>query len=182
MENLASSCYADNSIFSELLGAGIPEVNVPRNKGVVSYTLMGKLGGWDFKRDWIYWVATAKEGDGLPLKVANELHNKTYPPNGDDSPSMFRKPQIYGEVILVDGIKEISPFAWALKNEMANYEKLRAQGIEVASTEELARFCKEGLIKDYGSVRLYHVYTQEGLNEFARVVESLHQNCLKLSQ
>jgi len=60
--------------------------------------LTGKLGNWTFERAWTYWVAnSSKRKTGLPLDIAEKLHDKKYRIKGPE------EPKTYGQVIRVQG-------------------------------------------------------------------------------
>ncbi len=95
MINLAGDKAADECIQEELFLAGIPQVRVGKNEGEVPYTLIGKLGDWEFTRGWSYWMAGSKSG--LPSQVAVRLHEQEYPIVGG------QQPKTYGQVVRVNG-------------------------------------------------------------------------------
>jgi hypothetical protein len=65
----------DKDCAAELEAAGIPVVKLEplRKQGEVQTAVRGELGPWMFTRAWRYWVA---EGAGLPLDLAERLHEK----------------------------------------------------------------------------------------------------------
>jgi len=72
MQNLAGNRECDDIIKTELDAAEIPVVvnEQGRNGGEVSYLLIGRLGPFEFRRAWYYWMV---EGP-VPLKVAQEMY------------------------------------------------------------------------------------------------------------
>lgn len=71
MKNLAGVVACDEYIRRELERARIPAVDVERVRHPdVSYSVIGKLGPFEFRRAWYYWTV-----DGpVPLDVARELY------------------------------------------------------------------------------------------------------------
>jgi len=180
MRNLAGVKEADVFIQEELLLAGIDAVKGELNKGEVPYTITGKVGNWSFRRAWYYWIASAPEGEGLPLVAAQELHNRPYPIEGDN------RPKTYGQVVRVGGDCGCPP----PEEGATHYD---AQGLELVVDPEgkelaQAKICLNKmphLQKDFEKLRFvlsldgivaksvvdsYHIDSQLGLNEFARVV------------
>ncbi len=108
MRNLAGVKEADKYILEESFLAGIEIIRVEKSEGEVPYSITGKLGDWTFNRAWYYWVASASEKKGLPLKIATELHEKVYPKVGGNHP------KTYGQVVRVEGhCKYPHPKEWA---------------------------------------------------------------------
>jgi len=98
MKNLAGVKKADDYIRGELETAGIKIRKGPLDDGGVPYTLTGKLGNWTFERAWTYWMAnSSKRKTGLPLDIAEKLHDKKYRIKGPE------EPKTYGQVIRVQG-------------------------------------------------------------------------------
>ena len=96
------------------------------------------------RRAWNHWDASASYGHGLPLNVATELHNKPYDTQGEDSDVMGENSfETYGQVVMVD---------------------------DRCNCPHPAKYAS---LKDNPVVDNYHIYTQEGLNEFSRVVKDL---------
>lgn len=56
---------------SELLTAGINVSRFPFPRGEVPSHVIGSLSGWNFSRNWYYWVA---QGPGIPPDIAERLH------------------------------------------------------------------------------------------------------------
>jgi hypothetical protein len=72
MENLAGRGDCDTSIFRELNRCGIEVVRLPNKLwGEVPASITGKLGQFQFHREWYYWVVRGN----VPLPVAQELYN-----------------------------------------------------------------------------------------------------------
>lgn len=190
MKNLAGIDDADAYIQEELLLAGIPLVKGEQSKSEVPYTYTGSLCGWHFRRLWCYWsAAQSVDGEGLPLDLAVAMHERRYPIVGDN------QPKTYGQVVRAGGHA-----AGPHPNDMAYHYDAAGHSIiidlkgdnERATVDFLQhadavdpsivalfrnmRFVKsldriEGL-RSY--VNLYHVDTQLGLNELARVIGSYH--------
>lgn len=183
MENLAGVKRANYPIGRELRKAGIEVVKGPRSKSEVPYSFTGKLGPWNLERAWYYWSANSAEGEGLPLEIATALHNQKYHIVGED------QPETYGQVIRVAGHCACpSPDEWAchydaqglqlLVDPKGKREKEWASMVKgIPSLEEQSKKYRfvpslEGVV-DKSVIECYHIDTQEGLNEFARVVKSL---------
>lgn len=56
MQNIAGYFDCDKYIARELERCQIPIVEVERNQGEVAYTLIGRLGDFEFRREWNEWV------------------------------------------------------------------------------------------------------------------------------
>ena len=119
MINLAGDKEADVYIQEELISAGIDLVR-EKSKGEVPYSFQGRLGHWNFKRAWYYWNASAPDGQGFPLEIASELHEKRYPIVGKS------QPETYGKVIRVVGHCGCPhPKEWAFPNRLELQSQLR---------------------------------------------------------
>lgn len=70
MINLAGYQHCDGPIEGELIRAGVEIVRGERSTGEVATTITGKLGPFEFRRAWYYWVATGM----VPLALAKELY------------------------------------------------------------------------------------------------------------
>ena len=70
MKNLAGVKECDVDIRRELTEAGIKINHVKKGKTEVPYTLIGRLGQFDFRRAWYYWTVSGK----VPIEVARELY------------------------------------------------------------------------------------------------------------
>lgn len=168
MKNLAGVKEADNYIRQELQESGIDIVAGEQSGKEVPYSLTGKLKGWKLSRAWYYWMASADLSEGLPLKVATELHNKEYPIKGG------REPATYGQVVRVAGNCGCPPpEEWAFPKREVLETELKRLGKESVTYEDLAKLCNKGVITAPRFVDSYHIDSQEGLNEFARVVKNL---------
>ncbi len=89
-------------------------------------------------------MANAENGNGLPLEVATELHNREYPTKGEG------QPKTYGQAIRVSGHCGCPPpEEWAEERNI--------------SETETKHF-----------IRSYHIDSQEGLNALAGVIRTLH--------
>ena len=175
MKNLAGVENVDNYIRQELKDAGIQTVQYPRNKGEVPYTLTGVAGPWTLKRAWYYWDATAPNGNGLPLDIAKELHNKSYPTLVENREGRGnQEPEKYGDVVRVEGDCGCPPpEEWAFPEFKELSGELEKSGIKTPiSYNDIRRLCDTGEIAAPRFVDTYHIDTQEGLNEFVRVVKN----------
>lgn len=169
MINLAGVKTADVSIREELTLANIPVKKVELGRTEVPYTIIGKLGNWKFNRAWYYWVASAEDGDGLSLEVAAELHERKYPIIGE------KQPEIYGHVVRVTGHCGCPhPREWAFPTREVLEEESKRIGKDwkYINYGNLAKMCNDGLIKGQRFVNSYHIDSQIGLNEFARVIRA----------
>lgn len=190
MINLAGARDVDGVIRQELSEADIQIIGEQSSTGEVPYTLTGTLNGWSFRRAWYYWVAHAPEGQGLSLEAATELHNKQYPAEAEALLNMGRgtsKPQTYGEVVRVVGHCGCPPpEEWAAHYDADGREVILDSTGEIKANHDLLvksgaidpnrdtpRFVEtlEGVVVK-SVVGLYHIDSQTGLNEFARVVRS----------
>jgi len=75
MKNAAGDINCDEYIEQELGEAGIPFEKYEifrKSNGEVPSSIIGILDGWEFHRNWYYWVARAKETN-LQFKYADEL-------------------------------------------------------------------------------------------------------------
>lgn len=70
MKNLAGDKDCDVIIIGELSIAGIPFIRVPIGNTEVPYTCVGRLGPYEFRRAWYYWVVKGP----VPLVVAEEMY------------------------------------------------------------------------------------------------------------
>ena|SRR3989344_5564996 len=170
MENLAGVNEADDYIKEEMRLAGIPIINGPRSDGEVPYSLKGKLENWDFERAWTYWMVSAPNGLGLPLEIASELHERKYPIVGEVE-TYCGEVKSYGQVIRVAGDCGCPhPRERAFPSDKVLGPQLEKLARESVTYKELANFCDSGKIIGQRFVDSYHIDTQEGLNEFVRVV------------
>lgn len=193
MRNLAGNNQADRFIKEELLLAGISPIQGERVAKEVPYSITGQLLEWSFQRAWYYWVASAPRGMGLPLEVAVQMHERKYPIVGEFL-RYDNEAKIYGDSIIVAG-DCICPHP----NKLARYfdefgrdvildptgskEKQRDDllGTEIltdAATEALKKLrylpSLEGTTGIRAVIDSYHVDTQLGLNELARVIKEQH--------
>lgn len=182
MKNLAGVTEADESIQEELYLAGIYMVNIKPDPCEFPHSIAGEIGNWTLSRAWRYWVASAADGDGLPLDVATELHERNYPIIGPG------QPETYGQVIRVAGHGGCPPPSEWVKH----YD---AQGLELIVDPDGKQESEwKSMIERYSALRQsfdkyrfvssldetvksvvdsYHIDTQIGLNEFARVVREI---------
>lgn len=171
---------ADIFIYQELKEADIDII--PHDSIIgkeVPYSITGKVGNFELTRAWCYWLAsTEKIGQGILLEDAKKLHHKKYP---------GERGKIYGDVIRVNGnINGPPPEQHAmirdedqklLDRELLElgYKESEYAGKKVIEiTEvELKKILNEGKINLPRYINLYHIDTQEGLNEFSRFVKNL---------
>jgi hypothetical protein len=174
MINLAGVKTADVSIQEELILANIPIKKVELGRTEVPYTLVGESGDWKFNRAWTYWVAfvgggsdVIGDGKGLPLEIASQLHERKYPIIGE------KQPVIYGMVVRVTGHCGFPhPREWAFptREVLEEESKIIGKDWKEINYGNLAKMCNDGVIVGERFVNYYHIDTQLGLNEFARVI------------
>ena len=73
LKNLAGVKTCDEDILEELKLARIPVEHVAEWKkytGEVPYTKIGRLGGFEFRRAWTYWMVKCR----VPMNVAREIY------------------------------------------------------------------------------------------------------------
>jgi len=188
MINLAGEKNADKHILEELHLAGIKAVKADEEtKGEVPYTFVGKIGKWTLERRWYYWSASVNDREkGLPLDAAMKLHNMKHPTDetviigdtvragghgGGISPDGYVSQPIYNAEFISEckalGIEVHSQKSMGIGDDETEYPKL--------NYGEIAKLCNEGKIKAERYVNCYHIDTQEGLNEFVRVIKSLNK-------
>lgn len=69
MQNLAGNPEADEYIKRELTRCGITIVDNMKENSEVPYTVIGKLGKFEFRRAWYYWVVDGR----VPIDIAMAL-------------------------------------------------------------------------------------------------------------
>lgn len=149
MKNLAGVKECDSDIQEELNEAGIEIQKIELGKTEVPYTLMGKLGSFEFCRSWYYWVV---KGD-VPLEAAQEMYVN----------EIGRK-----DVRVAGNCGCPPPEEWALPtniDEILSDMKIASIGIK-----ELRDMCNEGKIVGPRFVSTYHIDSQEGLNLFTETL------------
>lgn len=72
MDNLCGAPRADDSVYAELVKAGL-EPKTCAAYGEVKATYYGVIGGFKVTRAWCYWVAKADDYRGLRLDAAQRL-------------------------------------------------------------------------------------------------------------
>lgn len=168
MENLAGRGNADQQIQKELLKAGVEivEHNQPLKNSEIQTTLTGKIGNFEFRRAWYYWVVSGE----VPLNVAKELYEN---PNGREDIRVMGhcgcpSPEKWAEHYDADGKrlypKELEEELLVYENEPNLGEPMRKliKGVR-ASTRYVDDPAKEAVKSIIPS---YHIDTQEGLNFF----------------
>jgi hypothetical protein len=169
MKNLAGVKECNSVLAEELLSAGAELVEVEKTRSEVPYTYIGKVGDWTLTRAWYYWMANT-EGKGLPLAVAEVMHNKPYPEALCEGHKM-----VYGDQIRVAGhCGCLPPNEWAFPDYAELLPQLNEKGITDRCYGNLAKLLDEGVLTGDRFVKNYHIDTQEGLNEFVRVIKSLN--------
>lgn len=172
----------DSVIREELRRAGAEAVTTERGDGDVPYMLIGVVGDWGLTRAWSYWVASAQPGTGLPLDIANELHTKAYL-------ASEQRISTYGQVVRVAGYSGGAPpddhvthydsaglelVVDPTGQEEREYREMALQHAQLKKAFEACRFVPslDGVVAR-SVIDLYHIDTQEGLNEFVRTVRDL---------
>lgn len=103
MKNLVGVKRCDDHIKRELEKAGIAAVKIEeKNKGEVSYTIVGRLGTWELRRAWCYWIANSKK-DIIPYGNAADMHDKEYPSHMFEPETRDSDANVYGDVIRAYG-------------------------------------------------------------------------------
>ena len=152
MVNLAGVNGCDNTIRKELTEAGIEILEIHKGNTEVPYSVIGHLNGFEFRRGWYYWMVSGL----MPLQHAKEMYYKHKDLNirasghcGNPPPEEWCEPKDYKEMC--------KPFVDRVYSKELTWDECDA-------------ICKE--IRRYGKqyVTHYHIDTQDGLNEFARMV------------
>jgi len=184
MKNLAGAEIADEIIKEELgISAIHPVLDLPLI-GEVPYSLRGELSNWTFRRAWKYWVASTADGEGIPLEAAELLHEKPYPILNDRG--FAGEISIYGHAIRVAGHCG-APAPQKGATHVDADSNILSLDPHLVEKEKYDSFVERSLIAPISNLRfvqtldeavtstvdLYHIDTQEGLNDFARTIISL---------
>jgi hypothetical protein len=186
MKNLAGVPEADKTILEELYLAGIPAVKVQPERSEVPYTYIGKIGDWELRRAWYYWIAKVPEKvKGFPLKEALELHYKKHPTDetqimgklirsgghgGGPSPDEYGAQPIYDKAF-IEECKSIGIATRSLKSMGIGEDETEYPELNYGQVSEL---CNEGKLKAERYVDCYHIDDQIGLNEFVKAITAQH--------
>lgn len=183
MKNLATHDQnnfnmVDQTIKEELYLAGIPTVKVERRTGEVPSIYVGRIGQWELYRAWTYWVAKTEVENGLPLKLALELHNTKNPINDNILGDIIRSgghggapsPDEYGANPIYND--ELNEKLVALGYEMKYYEIIDKSYVSI-NVGEMSKICNEGKLDVERYVDCYHIDNQVGLNEFAKFINKI---------
>ena len=153
MKNLAGVSTCDITIREELTEAGVEIIEIAKGNTEVPYTVIGKLNGFLFQRGWYYWVVSGL----MPLQYAKEMYYKHKDLSirvsghcGNPPPEEWCQPKDYQEMC--------KPVV----------EKYYSQEM---TTEDCDAICNEIRKRGKQYITHYHIDTQEGLNEFARIVK-----------
>lgn len=182
MKNLAGVEEADQTIREELYLADI-ETRNEEALGEVPYTIIGRIGKWEFRRAWTYWIATVENPvDGLPLEPAMELHNKPNPTNSDQhlgqvirsgghagapSPDEYGAQPVHNE--------ELDKKLLELGHELKIFKSGDIEHQYVSATVgDISEHCNAGRLDVERYVKCYHIDTQVGLNEFAKFMKKYY--------
>ncbi len=155
MKNLAGVKECDATIMEELEKAGILPFNIAReNENTeVPYGVIGRLGDFEFRRAWYYWVVKGS----VPLNVAEEMYN---------DPTGKKDVRVAGHC----GCPP--PENWAFPEKESIVAYLKNAGRELSITNgELANLCNAGEIKGERFVNNYHIDSQAGLNLFVATIK-----------
>ncbi len=186
MINLAGNKDADKHIEEELYLAGIPiekeegmciekdtnwATHTDGSRSEVPYSITGSLAGWTFWRAWYYYVASCRNGLGLPYDIAVRMHEMKYPISSEQY-------NILGQVIRVEG------HCGCPHPQTRRYSTLDSIEKEFVGAREQhpnidfntgEAFNKSWLreVEGIKYIRLYHIDTQVGLNVFAGAIAHL---------
>ncbi|MDD9953015.1 MAG: hypothetical protein OXR66_01630 [Candidatus Woesearchaeota archaeon] len=182
MQNLAGVQTADEAIHEELFLADIAVVPGNPAIGEVPYSLTGKIGEWQLKRAWNYWVAKAPRRRGLSLEAATALHEAPYPISGRE------QPVTYGEVVRPGGNRNWDPEDCAQHYDADGHElivdpegSLRDHWQKAVANDpsrqpdyEKLRFVSGlGDLAASSVISTYHIHTLPALKTFAGFVRTL---------
>ena len=179
MINLASDEEADKTILEELYLAEIPKFN-SHSDGEVPYNYVGKIGNWEFRRAWTYWiVGVNKTEDGMKVKDALRLYNMKHPT--DDSEIMGKFIRAGGDAgcSSPDGYTSQPVYGTELDEKLKalgyKEEIFKPSGVKYIPITfgELASLCNEGKLDVERYVDVYHIDTQIGLTVFADFLRNL---------
>lgn len=180
MVNLAGVFLCDDTILEELYLANLePVSSIHTGSSEVPYHYTAKLGMWTFRRAWNYWVAYVdNQQDGLKLHDAFRLYNRQHP---------TLKSEILGKYIRCDGdCCGVSPDTCAMpvmNAELENcllslgYKKERIGDMGSffkLSKGDITSLCNDGKLEVERYIKLYHIDTQVGLNEFVKFIKELY--------
>jgi hypothetical protein len=160
MKNLAGVPEADDDIRLELEKAIIPAVSVSLTRSEVPYTLIGKLGEFEFRRAWYYWIATGN----VPLEVAKELYadpigKKDIRVSGHCGCPPPEDPWL--KYVTEDGYELIR------ESEREQWYAVFKDKADSYLQEKKLRFSSDRAAEGKASVDCYHIDTMEGLRLFA---------------
>ena len=178
MKNLAGDKDCDIVIKEELYLAGVETIKT-KSDGEVPYTFEGRIGHWNLRRAWSYWVASVeRKEDGLIISDALGLHNTPHPTDsnrkigdsvrcgghaGAPSPDEYGASPIYNEQ-LNDRLKKLG--------YGETYSKALDMTYIPITVGEVSKLCKEGKLDFERYVDCYHIDDQIGLNEFVKFLNT----------
>lgn len=167
MINLAGRKDANKYIEEELYLASIP-LHTETSTGEVSYTIIGKLEGWIFRRAWYYYMVSCPDGLGLPYNIAAKLHDKKYPISDEQCSTLGQSIRVNGHC----GCPHPKEFQYpTLSSIEEEFIKARKQLPDIDFNTQIA--FDDSCLRELDGVRyirLYHIDTQVGLNEFSNIV------------
>jgi hypothetical protein len=179
MINLAGNKECDKHIREELYLAGVETIPA-ESQGEVPYSIEGRLGNWQFRRAWYYWiVSTELRQDGLTVEQAYRLHETPNPVCEHDILGFTVRAGGHAGGVLPDSYvaqpvynEELDTKLMALGFEKEYSEFLKEEHIHI-TVGEIADLCKSGRLDVERYVDCYHIDTQVGLTEFVKFVKNL---------
>ena len=108
--------YCDIGIKSELHRAKINIHKVNKHKGDVPYSIIGKLNGFEFRREWCYWKVVGT----MPLKYAKILYkdpigSTDIRADGNSNYSMPKKDVKYYHIDTGEGLRLFADIVRTIK-------------------------------------------------------------------
>jgi hypothetical protein len=163
MINLAGVEDCDRYIRKELERCRILTFDVPRTTGEVAFTVEGRLGGFEFRRAWTYWVVRGR----MPLHIANKLYAD---PIGKDDIRVAGHCGCVGPVEpwitwLGENGKQLATMAD--KRQFERMEAIHRNMEEVLKTYE---FVEDPTLVGKPFIMSYHIDSEAGLRIFADMV------------
>ncbi len=185
MRNLAGVNDADKCIEEELYLAGISP-NVRKialhekdshwvtfedgGRSEVPYSIYGRLRDWLFYRAWYYYVASCPDGLGLIYDKAVVLHEKKYPVAHKQYSTVGQVVRVYGDCTSPHPKTRRYSTLVGIEGEIVEARK-KYPDIDWNAEESFGRsWLRE--IDGVKYIRLYHIDTQIGLNEFVGAITS----------
>jgi len=164
MINLAGVRECDVHMRSELVQAGVPIIDIPRENSEVPYTVMGKLGKYEFRRAWYYWMVNGN----VPLEAAQEMYAD---PIGKKDVRVAGHcgcppPEEWTRWYTTDGKLVVKT------KELPEYRKFIDKGIFKESVlDDLVFTDDPQSVGALGFIEHYHIDSQEGLNLYVATIK-----------